>query len=220
MTTSTDAQLQQAVLLELAWDSRVEPNEIGVQVANRVVTLTGAVSSWAKKLAAEEAAHRVFGVLDVANDLVVKVPSHGRPSDTEIAAAIRQALLWDVFVPEQSVHSTVRDGIVTLTGSVEYPMQRDDAARAIRNLAGVCAIDNQIVVNRPKVSKVAVRDAIHAALERRAQRDSDRIDLAVDEGRVTVSGTVHSWSERQAVLGAARGTRGVETVIDDLHIVP
>jgi osmotically-inducible protein OsmY len=122
-----------------------------------------------------------------------------------------------VFVPK--IQTTVRDGIVTLHGTVEYASERDDAARAIRNLAGVCGIDNQIV-KRADVSKPALRTAIHDALERRAERDADRIQLEVTEGRVTLSGTVHSWTERQAVVGAAWGTRGVESVIDKLHVVP
>jgi len=216
----TDAQIQKDVIAELAWDTRVEPSEVGVEVDNSVVTLTGTVSSWAKKLAAEEAAHRVAGVLDVANDLVVRRPTELQRTDTDVAAAIRQALIWDVFVPEEQIQTTVRSGIVTLQGTVEYPSQREDAERAIRNLAGVCGIDNQIVVKRADVSRTALRTAIHDALERRADREADRIELDVEEGRVTLSGVVHSYTERKAVVGAARGTPGVLTVIDHLHVVP
>lgn len=216
----TDAQIQQDVIQELAWDGRIAPTEVGVEVANSVVTLTGTVASWAKKLAAEEAAHRVAGVLDVANDLVVQRPTAHQPTDTEIAAAIRQALIWDVFVPEEQIETTVRDGIVTLQGAVEHPAQREDAERAIRNLTGVCGIDNQIAVARAPVSRAALRTAIHDALERRAEREAAGIEVDVDEGCVTVSGVVHSWTERKAVVGAARGTRGVHTVIDHLHVIP
>lgn len=219
-TPRTDAQIQQDVLDELAWDTRVDPAEVGVEVDNSVVTLTGTISSWAKKLAAEEAAHRVAGVLDVANDLVVKLRGAARRTDTEIAAAIRQALLWDVFVPEDEIQTTVSDGIVTLRGTVEYPSQREDAARAIRNLAGVCGIENQITVKQADMLKATLKAAIRDALERRAERDAARIQLEVDEGRVTLSGAVHSWTERQAVIGAARGTPGVEAVIDKLHVSP
>lgn len=218
-TTKTDAEIQQDVLNELRWDSRVSPTEVGVEVDNRVVTLTGAVSSWAKRLAAAEAAHHVLGVLDVANDLVVR-PNDAQPSDTEIATAIRQALVWDVFVPEAKIQSTVTNGIVTLRGIVDYASQRYDAERAIQNLAGVCAIHNRITIQHADVSKPALRTAIHDALERRAERDAERIKLEIEAGNVTLTGTVHSWTERQAVIGAARGTRGVDTVIDNLHIAP
>lgn len=216
----TDVQIQQDVLNELKWDTRLGPTEVGVEVDNRIVTLTGTVSSWAKRLAAEEAAHRVSGVRDVANDLVVKLPHGTNPTDTEIAAAVRQALKWDVFVPEDRIQTTITNGLVRLQGTVDHASQRYDAARAIQNLAGVCAIDNQIRVARADVSKSALKTAIHDALERRADRDAEKIHLEVDAGCVTLSGTVHSWSERTAVVGAARGTQGVEMVVDKLHVSP
>ena len=219
-TMKSDTQIQQDVLNELKWDTRVAPNEVGVEVDNGIVTLTGTVSSYAKKLAAEQAAHHVLGVLDVANDLVVKLANGAQPNDTEIAAAVRQALQWDVFVPEDKIQTTVANGLVTLQGTVEYASQRHDAARAIQNLAGVCAIDNLIKVKSAEVSKPALQTAIHDALARRAERDADRIHLELDAGHVTLSGIVHSWSEREAVVGAAWGTPGVETVIDKLHISP
>lgn len=219
-TFKSDAEVQKDVLSELAWDSRVSPADIGVTVSNHIVTLTGTVSSWATKLAAAEAAHRVTGVLDVANDLEVKVIEGPQTTDTAIAAAVRQALTWDVFVPEELIQSTVEDGVVRLRGTVEYPAQREDAARAVRNLAGVRAVDNRIVVKRADVSKGVLRAAIQSALERQALRDANRVQLDVDEGRVTLTGTVRSWAEREAVVGATRGTRGVDVVIDELQIAP
>jgi osmotically-inducible protein OsmY len=216
----SDTQIQQDVLNELKWDTRLGPTEIGVSIANHVVTLTGTVASWAKRLAAEEAAHRVVGVLDVANDLAVKLPNGPNPSDTEIAAAVRHALTWDVFVPQDKIQTTVANGVVRLSGSVEDAAQRQDAARAIQNLAGVRAIDNQIAIKRADVSKPALKAAIHDALERRAERDANTIQLEVDAGHVTLSGTVHSWTERNAVIGAAWGTRGVAQVIDKLQVSP
>ena len=216
----SDAEIQRDVVSELAWDSRISPADIGVTVSNHIVTLTGTVANWARKLAAAEAAHRVTGVLDVANDLEVKVVEGPQTTDTAIAAAVRHALTWDVFVPEDLIQSTVEDGVVRLRGTVEYPAQREDAARAVRNLAGVRAVDNRIAVKRGDVSKSVLRAAIQSALERQALRDANRVTLDVEEGRVTLTGTVHSWAERQAVVGATRGTRGVDVVIDELQVAP
>ncbi len=148
ITSERDVALQRAVLDAFAADSQIDPREVGVEVDDSTVTLTGYVSSWTKKLAAEDAAHRVRGVLDVANDLVIRVPSSERRTDTEIAGAIRQHLLWDAFVPDQQVHTTVRDGIVTLHGTVHSTLERQEAARALRNIAGICAIENQLVVKK------------------------------------------------------------------------
>ena len=132
MTRKSDEQIHQEVLRELRWDSRVDKTEVGVEVDQGVVTLTGTVASYAKKLAAQDAAHRVTGVLDVANDVRVKVPGSLGRTDTEIAQAVRHALAWNVLVPETRITSTVTDGWVTLEGSVDRLRERDDAERAGR----------------------------------------------------------------------------------------
>jgi osmotically-inducible protein OsmY len=217
-SSTTDVQIQDDVLRELEAEPHVDRTEIGVEVRDQVVTLTGTVTSWAKKLAAADAAHRAPGVRDVANDLVVKpVYSTGR-TDSEIAAAIRHALMWDVFVPEDKIRTTVSNGVVTLSGEVDYSSQRDDAARAIGNIAGVCAIDNRIVATRTSATTGTIKAAIRVALERHAAREAARIRLEVERGQVVLEGQVDSWDERDVVLGAARGARGVEMVIDRLSV--
>jgi len=214
----TDAQIQQDVLKELARDTRVEPTEIGVEVHGGIVTLTGTVSSWAKKLAAQQSAHRVRGVLDVANDVMVKMPSHTAPSDTEIAAAVRAALTSDAVVPDEQIQSTVTSGFVTLNGHLDTNAQREDAARAVRGLAGVRGVHNRITVQHAEVTPAALRAAIHNVLEHRADRDAANIQIDVEGGRVTLHGEVQSWIERQAVIGAVSGIRGVENVLDCMRV--
>lgn len=217
-SSATDIQIQNDVLGELEADSHVDRTEIGVEVRDQIVTLTGTVTSWAKKLAAADAAHRAPGVRDVANDLVVRPVYSTGHNDSEIAAAIRHALMWDVFVPESNIRSTVSNGVVTLSGEVEYASQRDDAARAIGNIAGVCAIDNRIVATQTSATAATVKVAIRRALERHASREAARIQIEVERGQAIVEGQVDSWDERDVVLGAARGTRGVEMVVDRLSI--
>ena len=216
----TDTQIHHDVLEELKWDSRVDETEVGVQVDGGVVTLTGTVTSWAKRVAAQEAARRVIGVLDVANDIKVKVLGGLPRTDTEIARAVRRALEWDVFVPEQQIASTVTDGWVTLEGTVERWSQRDDAERAVRNLTGVKIVVNKITVKPAKPVSQDVQRAIEQALERRAEREARRIRVEVRDGTVTLTGSVHSWAERKSVLAAARFTPGVHAVEDHLRTEP
>ena len=217
-TRKSDTQIHHDVLEELKWDSRVDETEVGVQVDGGVVTLTGTVTSWAKRLAAQEAARRVMGVLDVANDIKVKVPGGLARTDTEIAQAVRRTLEWDVFVPEEQITSTVTDGWVTLEGTVERWSQREDAERAVRNLTGVKMVVNKITVTPAKPVTGDVRKAIEQALERRAEREARRIRVDVRDGTVTLTGPVHSWAERQAVFSAARFTLGVHAVEDHLRM--
>src|SRR6266849_5061140 len=214
----SDTQIQKEVLRELAWDPRVEETEVGVSVHDGVVTLTGTVTSWAKRMAAQEAAHRVAGVLDVANDIQVKPPGSLGRTDTEIAQAVRHALEWNDFVPDRRIRSTVSNAMVTLEGDVDYWSQREDAEEAIRNLIGVRGVNNQIQIKRTPVPQ-DFRKSIQEALERHAEREANQIQVVVSDDNVTLSGPVHSWTEKEAVLGAARGGGlGVREIDDRVRV--
>lgn len=219
LVRKTDLQLRNDVQLELQCDARLSGKPIDVDVEAGVVTLTGTVDSWGTRQAAQDAAHRVIGVLDVANDIVVEPAGLTDRTDTALALAVRSALEWDVLVPDQLIRSTVSDGVVTLEGEVFSGVQRDDCERAIRNLAGVRRVVDKIVI-RPPVMVYDLRRAIEQALERRAAREARRISFQVLGGLVTVSGIVHSWAEREAVVGAVRGTPGVTAVNDRLQTEP
>jgi osmotically-inducible protein OsmY len=208
----SDSMIQREVLDELRWDPRVDESEVGVQVKGGTVSLTGRIGSYAKKLAAAEAAHRVAGVLDVANDLEVVVPGMDGRSDEEIAKTVRRTLEWDVYVPHQKITTTVADGWVTLEGEVEWVFQRDDAARVIERLGGVRGVINHITVRSRPVDAAAVRRSIEQALERQAEREARRLRIDVEGGLVKLTGKVHSWSERTAVESAARFAPGVQRV--------
>src|SRR5437879_13222522 len=116
--TQTDQDIQRNVLNELKWEPRVQPNEIGVAVKDGVVTLTGWVESYTKKWAAEEAAHRVRGVLAGANDIEVRRPSSAERADADIAAGASRALGGDAFVPVDKRGVTGSKGGVSLRGDV------------------------------------------------------------------------------------------------------
>jgi osmotically-inducible protein OsmY len=216
----SDLEVQQDVMRELRWDTRIGPTEVGVEVDKGVVTLTGTVENFAKKHAATDAAHRVAGVLDVANDIKVHLPGSPGRTDTEIARAVRSALEWDAFVPDQRIRSNVTDGWVTLEGEVEVLREREDAAKVVRRLEGVKGVWNQITVKPKKVDPLAVRKMIEEALERRAEREAELIGVKVDNGTVTLSGKVHSWLEKDALVGVVGHAPGVRTVTDKLRIEP
>ena len=216
---NTELQLHKDVIAELAWDARVAEKEIGVAVLDGVVTLTGCVATYAEKLAAERAVERVAGVKAVANDLMVKLPSRFSHSDTEIAHKAADALLWDVEVPDDKVTVSVTNGWVTIGGDVEWQYQRDAAARAMRNLAGVRGVTNNVRVIPTVVSPNNVSRSIREALERRADRTADRITVDTKDGVVTLKGSVPSFGDRRAAEGAAWSAPGVLEVRDELAVV-
>src|SRR5438128_4593804 len=167
----TDEEIQRDVLNELKFEPRVQPNEIGVVVKDGVVTLTGWVDSYAKKWAAEEAAHRVRGVKAVANDIEVRLPVSDERTDADIAAAAVRALEWDAFVPVDKLDITVSNGWVTLKGEVEWQFQKEDAERVIRRLSGVRGVTNLIIV-KPRLTPTELKDKIEQALVRSAELDA------------------------------------------------
>jgi osmotically-inducible protein OsmY len=217
---NSDAELAQRIMRELKWDSRINTANLSVEVSEGVATLTGAVPTYIQKLEAQEAAHRVCGILDVANDIEVKTVSPFARTDTQIASAVRNALEWDALVPNEMIQSTVSDGWITLDGEVDYWREREDAEHAIRRLTGVVGVTNRITVRKRAVSSEELRGEIELALERRADREAARLRVEVKDGAVDLFGRVHSWREKRAVVGSVSHAPGVVQVRDHLRIDP
>src|SRR3979411_2428105 len=184
--TRTDTQIQSDVLAELKWDSRVLPNEIGVAVKDGVVTLTGLVDSYAKKWAAEEAAHRVRGVKAVANDIEVHLAVFAERTDADIAAAAVRALEWDALVPIEKLDVTVSKGWVTLQGEVEWQFQKQDAEGVVRRLSGVKGVTNLIPV-KPRLPPSDIKPKIEEALRRSVETDANRINVETQGSKVILT---------------------------------
>ncbi len=216
----TDEAIQTDILEELKWDAHVRPNEIGVAVKDGIVTLTGWVDSYLKKMAAQEAAHRVRGVKAVANDIEVRLPGFAERTDTDLAAAVLNALRWDAAIPAGTLDVTVSQGWVTLKGEVEHAFQVRDAERAVRRHVGVKGVSNLIVVNinRPQVLPTDLKQQIERALLRNAQTDARRITVEVEGGKVILRGTVRSSAEKQAAEDTAWSAPGVSEVENSIVI--
>ena len=192
--THTDPEIQTDVLSELGWDHSMQANEIGVAVKDGVVTLTGTVDTYLKKWKAEEAAHRVNGVVAVANDINVR--TFGERTDADIAAAAVHALKWNSSVPADKIQVTVDKGWVTLKGDVEWQYQKLEAEHAVRGLWGVKGVSNLIIVN-PAASPSDLKKKIEDALIRTAQVDASNITVEVQGSKAILKGRVRSWAERK-----------------------
>ena len=215
----TDNDLKQHVENALGWEPSVDATDIGVSTHDGVVTLRGTVRTYSEKVAAERAALRVFGAKAVANDLAIHLASGSQRTDTEIAHAALSALKWNTAIPDDGITLTVKNSQVTLNGTVDWQYQKDAAGRAVRDLIGVTAVINLIGL-RPGVKAADVRDKIEAALKRSAEVDARRINVTATDGKVILTGNVHSWAERREVERAAWAAPGVMKVEDHLAIVP
>lgn len=214
-----DLQLQQDVMDELLWDPSLESAEIGVSVNDGVVTLSGTVNSYTKKLAAEKAAKRVKEVKAVAMDIEVHFFNGESKSDTDIAHAGLNALSWSTVVPKDSVSIKVEDGWLTLEGEVEWQYQKQAAENLTKDLQGVKGVTNLIKL-RPTLTRSIVKDNIRKALERSADVEADSINILTEGHNIILKGKVRSWSERNEVEKAVWATPGVVDVKDELIIAP
>jgi osmotically-inducible protein OsmY len=211
----TDAQLQQDVLDELGWEPSIDAAQIDVEVKDGIVTLAGQVSSYAEKWDAERAAQRVHGVRALAIEMDVSLPGSSQRNSVDIARTAENVVEWSTYLPKNSVKLKVENGWITLTGELQWEYQRQAVANEVRYLMGVTGVSNQIVI-KPKLSLSAVKSEIEAALQRRSHTDAQEISVTVKGGDVTLSGTVHSWSERDLATHSAWGAPGVRNVIDKM----
>lgn len=212
VTRKTDKQIQLDVLAEIDRDWRFKPAELGVEVDDGIVTLLGTVSSYVKLAEAARIASGIPDVRAVANKLSVQVSPELAIDDTGIAKRVRSALEWAADVPDTRIETVVRNGIVTLTGTVDHWHQRRAAADAIGRIAGMRFMNDHIMVKPEPRSDQAIFEDIRATLVRRLPWASKAIDLTVTNGVVTLMGTVARSIDRDEAQLAAWISRGVSDV--------
>jgi osmotically-inducible protein OsmY len=212
-----DRQLQQDVLDELDFEPSIDAAHIGVTAHHGVVTLSGFVGSYGEKFAAERAAQRVKGVRAIAEEIDVRLPSDKKHADDEIAARAADILKWQVGLPAEAIRVKVENGVITLSGTVEWQFQKQDAAAAVHKLTGIVYVSNQIQV-ASRVCKEAVKDSIERALERSAELEASRLTIETDGGKVTLRGRLGSWHEREVARRATWSVPGVTQVHDQTVI--
>jgi osmotically-inducible protein OsmY len=215
----SDIDIKRDVEAELRWNPDIDATDIAVSVKNGVVTLSGFVRSYGQKYEAEQTAKRVNGVMAVANDIEVRLPVFNQRPDPEIARDAVEEIEKNLPYSSDHIRVVVRDGWVTLEGSVEWNYQRQRAEQVVRRVRGVKGITNLIEL-QPRVPPVEVKHRIEEAFRRSAELDANRITVEADGGTVTLRGTVRSWAERQEAERVAWATPGVVRVENLIAISP
>ncbi len=214
--TESDVRTRDAVMRQLEWDPEVDASEVGVAAKAGVVTLSGAIDTYAGKLAAERAAKQVRGVRAVANELEVRLRLER--TDADIAADVVLALRLRTTVPD-TVQAAVHNGHVTLTGKVEWLFQQRDAEKAVRHIAGMRHVSNYITVS-PRAVERDVRHRIVEALHRNANVEARHVTVSVSGDTATLTGSVDSWLQRESAERAAGGATGIARVENRIVVEP
>jgi osmotically-inducible protein OsmY len=213
----TDALIQSDVISELKWEPSIDAAKIGVSVRDGIVTLDGYVNSFVEKLTAVRVASRVMGVKAVAQELKIRLPQSYERNDADIAEAVLNALEWNMKVPDDRIKVEVQDGMVILTGEVDWEYQRAAAHDAVCCLIGIKGVTDEISI-KSSVSPVNVKSKIKSAFQRHSVLDAKNIIVESDGSKVILNGTVHSWIEKQEAASAAWSAPGVSNVENNLVV--
>jgi osmotically-inducible protein OsmY len=215
----SDFDIRRDVEDELRWDPDLDPTDIAVTVSSGVVTLAGFVRSYTEKYEAEAAAKRVAGVVDVVDDLEVRLPGIDERPDPEIARDAIARIKSELPFSWEKIRVVVKNGWLTLEGEVEWNYQRQRAEEAVRRVRGIKGVTNLIEV-KPRVAPVEIRRKIEEAFRRTAELDASRITVETNGNEVILRGTVRSWAERQEAERAAWAAPGVAKVDNRIIVSP
>ncbi|AZB26172.1 BON domain-containing protein [Chryseobacterium bernardetii] len=212
----TNEQLQKDVQEAIKWEPLLHPAEIGVTAADGVVSLTGTVDSFAKKKQAENAARNVAGVKVLVENIQVKLPDSKAKTDVEIGAEIISAFTSNVIIPQDKIKVKVENGWVDLDGELPWDYQREITENAIQFLPGIKGIFNNITIN-PDTNDTVSKKKVEEALKRSAV-DEREITVSVSGTTVTLTGTVHSWQQKEEAGRIAWKTPGIKHLKNKLEV--
>jgi osmotically-inducible protein OsmY len=238
----SDADIALAVRDAESYDPRVSAANIAVTVADGVATLTGTVDTLNAKLAAAAIAGSTVGVTDVNNRLVAR--SQQEMDDTVLAGRVHDALSLDPLIDVHEVSVTSQSGYVTLTGTVGTRLERAEAFDVASRIAGVMSVANRLETrdqatpslysalsdpavpfaesegSRPygaKLSDEELTRRITSELRWSPFVNAGEVQVRVENGKATLSGTVHRRRARQAAIKCA--FEGGAASVDDQIIV-
>lgn len=213
----SNEQIQQDVENAIKWEPQLHAAEIGVTVKDGVVTLTGTVDNYYKKMEAENAAKNVTGVKAIVEKIEIKLLHSEKKTDEEIASLVLKALQDALSVPHESVKVKVQNAWVYLEGDFEWGYQKEAAKNAVERISGVKGVVSSIIIKSPIHDKME-RDLVEDALKRHWSINSDAIAVKVSNTNVTLTGVVHSLYEKEEAARIAWKTPGVWTVDNNLVV--
>ena len=216
--TFTDEGIRQNVWDEISHDVRIDSSDITLTVTNGVVYLSGTVPTYSQKITAAEDARRIKGVVDVVNNLTVRLPRVW--TDAEIRDTIRRNLDRDVRISNPAdISVVVSGGVVTLSGTVPSYSQKSAASDDAWAAPGVVDVINDIAVVPPTARTDAEIEAdVRRVLDRDPDINAARITVSVVNGVVYLRGSVPTYYQIDQASDDAWSVPGVVDVVNELTV--
>jgi osmotically-inducible protein OsmY len=218
----TDELVKTKITDQLYWDHRIDASEVKIVVEEGRVTLSGSVPTYTAKEAASDDAWLVDGVTWVDNQLSVKyAPALTPPADTEIAQNVRGKLRWNPNFAAHKIEVEVENGLVTLEGTVDAYWKKIQLEREAQSVLGVIDVVNKVaVVPTEEYADERIAQDIVDAMDRNRRVNSENVNVSVEEGQVVLTGTVPTWTAKNAAFDSAFYTPGVRDVDDQVTMLP
>ncbi|MFW5751720.1 MAG: BON domain-containing protein [bacterium] len=207
----SDKEISEAVDSELWVHDDVPSHLIDVNTHEGIVTLTGTTNNIMAKERAKEVAMAVKGVRGVVNRIEVDAPDM---DDMTLKKNIETALLNDPAANSYQLNVEVNNGVVTLKGEVDSWQEKIIAEHVAKGVTGVTDVINRISFEYdPDRTDIEIENDIRAALENDVRVDADLIAVDINNGMVTLSGTVGSGTEKSIaeMKSWVTGVRSVNT---------
>lgn len=214
----TDLQIQKDVIAELSCDTSFDASQVGAMVKDGIVTLIGSVNQYTEKWAIESALKKIDGVVALVIEIEVNLMGENCRSDEDIARSVKNILQWTANLPSEKIRILVENGWITLSGDLEFAHQKLLVTESLRNLMDVKGVINHINIMSSSLSSNVKAD-IQEALKRCALLNAKEIMVSNVAGTVMLTGTVHSYFERDIINEAALKTLGVIDVVNNIRVI-
>jgi osmotically-inducible protein OsmY len=214
----SDSIIKTDIQNALDFEPGLKSQNIIIHVENGIVTLSGSVENYYEKSLAEKIVKNIQGVKGVIEEIRIKFGDSLELSDEEIAKAAIRSLEWDCSLPRGKIKVVVEDGVVTLSGDVEWQYQRNKAYQDLRYLYGMKNIINTISLKpSTPIKPEQVISKILSEFQRSANLDARNIRVEIQGSKVILKGTVRSWAEYDEARHAAWSVPGV-TAVDSTEL--
>lgn len=211
-----DSEIQKNVMEELGHIHSLNASEVGVSVRNGIVTLSGYVKSYPAKVTIGRAVLSIKNVRGIAEELQVRLSDEDKIDDSNIAQAALYSLEWHSGLDPDKIQLMVEDGVVTITGTVDWDYQRKHAQKTVGNIMGVKNVINNLRL-RVRPLPEQVMDKIKAAFLRNANIDAASIHVVLEGHKVILTGTVRSWLEKLEAENTVWSLPGIIEVDNQLE---